>query len=210
MEMWQEYAPDVRMKLNLGIRRRLAPLLENDMRKITLMNALLFTLPGAPIIYYGDEIGMGDNIWLPDRNGVRTPMQWDSSRHGGFSTAELTYEPVISDEEYGYQKVNVAAQINDPNSILNITRKLMMVRAANPVLTLGSFMMREDVENTAIFAYQRILEEQAVWVVANLSGMEQVVALPDAGSATDLLTGTQHQLSNLTLAPYECLWLKVG
>jgi len=95
--MWQEYAPDPRMRLNLGIRRRLAPLLDNDPNKIMLANALLYSLPGAPIIYYGDEIGMGDNIWLPDRNGVRTPMQWDASPNAGFSTAapEHLYTPCV-------------------------------------------------------------------------------------------------------------------
>jgi maltose alpha-D-glucosyltransferase/alpha-amylase len=98
--MWDQYAPEPRMRINLGIRRRLAPLLDNDRRKIELIHSLLFTLPGSPIIYYGDEIGMGDNIWLPDRNGVRTPMQWDSTMNGGFSdgSSAKLFLPVINDE----------------------------------------------------------------------------------------------------------------
>ncbi len=123
--MWQEYAPDPRMRLNLGIRRRQAPLLENNPAKMRLANALLFALPGTPIIYYGDEIGMGDNIWLDDRNGVRTPMQWDASKNAGFSTAkeDQLYAPLIKDETFGYQKVNVSAQINDPDSFLSFMKK---------------------------------------------------------------------------------------
>ena len=116
--MWQEYAPDARMRLNLGIRRRLTPLLDNDRRKIDVANSLLFTMPGSPIIYYGDEIGMGDNIWLPDRNGVRTPMQWEDGLNAGFSSAteDQVYAPVIQDDPYGVQWVNVAAQQADPGS----------------------------------------------------------------------------------------------
>ncbi len=101
--MWQQYAPDPRMRLNLGIRRRQLPLLDGDKSKWFLLNAMFLSLPGAPIIYYGDEIGMGDNIWLHDRNGVRTPMQWTAEKNGGFSTAEKTYLPLINDETYGYR-----------------------------------------------------------------------------------------------------------
>src|SRR5690606_21387780 len=119
--MWREYARDPRMKLNLGIRRRLAPLLDNSRRRIELMNALLFSLPGSPIIYYGDEIGMGDNIYLGDRNGVRTPMQWSFDRNAGFSRAETArlYAPVITDPPYGYATINVEAQEKVPSSLLN-------------------------------------------------------------------------------------------
>ena len=118
--MWQDYAPEPRMRLNLGIRRRLAPLLDNDRRKIELANSLLFTLPGSPIIYYGDEIGMGDNIWLPDRNGVRTPMQWEKSTNAGFSAAQPggLYAPVITSEPYAPAQVNVADQVADPGIAL--------------------------------------------------------------------------------------------
>src|SRR5690606_7011266 len=111
--MYREYAADPRMRLNLGIRRRLAPLMENDRRKIELLNSILLTMPGTPIIYYGDEIGMGDNIYLGDRDGVRTPMQWSPDRNAGFSRAEpqRLYLPVLNDSVYGYQSVNVEAQL---------------------------------------------------------------------------------------------------
>src|SRR5512133_3529848 len=119
--MWAEYAPDPRMRLNLGIRRRLAPLLDNDRRKIALANSLLFTLPGSPIIYYGHEIGMGDNIWLFDRNGVRTPMQWKNAPNAGFSAAqpEALYAPVIDTSPYDPSQVNVDDEFQDPDSLLN-------------------------------------------------------------------------------------------
>src|SRR5258706_12341761 len=124
--MWEQYAPDPRMKLNLGIRRRLAPLLDNNHRKIELANSLLFTLPGSPIIYYGDEIGMGDNLDLPDRNGVRTPMQWDSSPNAGFSTGKpFSY---FVQGELGYQHINVASQINDPGSLFHSIKKMIAIR----------------------------------------------------------------------------------
>jgi maltose alpha-D-glucosyltransferase/alpha-amylase len=124
--MWEQYAPNPRMRLNLGIRRRLAPLLDNNRRKIELAYSLLFSLPGSPVIYYGDEIGMGDNIWLDDRNGVRTPMQWDSGINAGFSTApsENLYAPLIDGGEFGYQKLNVEMQESDENSLLNWVRNL--------------------------------------------------------------------------------------
>src|SRR5690606_26680066 len=116
--MCEQYAPEPRMRLNLGIRRRLVPLLDGDRREWLRLHALLFSLPGTPIVYYGDEIGMGDNIWLDDRHGVRTPMQWSGEKNAGFSDAEETYLPVIDDEIYGYEKVNVALQEKDPNSYL--------------------------------------------------------------------------------------------
>ena len=129
------------MRLNLGIRRRLAPLMDNDHRKIMLANALLYSLPGAPIIYYGDEIGMGDNIWLPDRNGVRTPMQWNSGPNAGFSDAppELLYTPVITDSKYSYKIVNVAVEESDPNSLLSKMKHLVRIRKENPILAAGSY-----------------------------------------------------------------------
>ena len=118
--MYRVYAQDRQMRINLGIRRRLAPLLGNDRRKIELMNGLLFSLPGTPVIYYGDEIGMGDNIYLGDRNGVRTPMQWSADRNAGFSHAspQRLFLPITSDPEYHYETVNVEAQQNNPNSLL--------------------------------------------------------------------------------------------
>jgi maltose alpha-D-glucosyltransferase/alpha-amylase len=134
--MWKLYAPQERMRLNLGIRRRLAPLLDNDRRKIEVANAILFSLPGAPIIYYGDEIGMGDNIWLFDRNGVRTPMQWAADPGAGFSQTEPAefWAPLIDDEVYGYQQINVAAQMADPDSLFHTMKRFITVRKAHSVL----------------------------------------------------------------------------
>src|SRR5512138_948426 len=126
--MWRQYAPDPRMKLNLGIRRRLAPLLDNDQHKIELAHSLLLTLPGSPILYYGDEIGMGDNIWLFDRNGVRTPMQWNTGSNAGFSDAasESLFAPVIDDEVFGAAHVNVEAQRQDPESLWSVIRQMIV------------------------------------------------------------------------------------
>ncbi len=139
--MWQEYAPEPRMRLNLGIRRRLAPLLDDDRRKIELANSLLFTLPGSSILYYGDEIGMGDNIWLPDRNGVRTPMQWTSAVNAGFSSAapKSLYLPLIDNSVYGPAHINVADERAHPDSLLNRLRRLIAVRKQHPAFGRGSF-----------------------------------------------------------------------
>ena len=128
--MYREYARDPRMRINVGIRRRLAPLMESGRRQIELMNALLMSMPGTPIIYYGDEIGMGDNIYLGDRNGVRTPMQWSADRNAGFSEADTAalYSPLIVDPPYGYHTVNVAAQERVPTSLLRWMRRLIAVR----------------------------------------------------------------------------------
>ncbi len=144
--MWEQYAPEPAMRLNLGIRRRLAPLLDNDRRKIELANSLLFTLPGSPIIYYGDEIGMGDNIRLPDRNGVRTPMQWSTGVNAGFSQAspDQLYAPVIQHSPYGPEDVNVEAQRNDPQSLWNRLRRMISLRKAHPVLGWGDFKWAES------------------------------------------------------------------
>ena len=138
--MWEQYAPEPRMRLNLGIRRRLAPLLDNDRRKLELIHSLLFTLPGSPIIYYGDEIGMGDNIWLPDRNGVRTPMQWNSNSNAGFSdgSPENLFSPIIKDDVFGPLVVNVEKQRHDPTSLWNTIRKMLAVRKQHPCFRLGS------------------------------------------------------------------------
>ena len=130
--MWDEYAKDPRMKANIGIRRRLAPLLENDTNQIELFNALLLSLPGSPVLYYGDEIGMGDNIWLGDRDGVRTPMQWTPDRNAGFSAATpgKLHLPAIQDPVYGYQSVNVEAQLENPSSLLHWNRRMLQIRRA--------------------------------------------------------------------------------
>eukprot|EP01031_Cornospumella_fuschlensis_P019087 gene19087-23385_t len=125
--MWNEYAKDPRMKANIGIRRRLAPLLDNDVNQIELFNALLLSLPGSPVLYYGDEIGMGDNIWLGDRDGVRTPMQWTPDRNAGFSSATpgKLFLPAIQDPVYGYQSVNVEAQLENSSSLLHWMRRMI-------------------------------------------------------------------------------------
>ena len=138
--LWSTYANDPRARINLGIRRRLASLMENDRRKIELMNSLLFSLPGTPIIYYGDEIGMGDNIYLGDRNGVRTPMQWTSDRNGGFSRCDPArlYLPVIMDPVYGHQSVNVEAQQRSPSSFLNWMKRLIGVRRSSNAFSRGN------------------------------------------------------------------------
>ena len=176
--MYTEYAKDPRMKLNLGIRRRLAPLLENSRDQMELFHAMLFSLPGTPIIYYGDEIGMGDNIYLGDRDGVRTPMQWTSDRNAGFSRSDFAqlYLPPLLDPVYGYQAVNVEAGLRDQHSFLQWFRRLLAVRHQHPVFGLGSFEVLHP-ENPAIFAYVRQLGEDIVLCVNNLAGKAQAAEL---------------------------------
>ena len=176
--MYYAYASDPHMKLNLGIRRRLAPLLENDRRRIELLNSLLLTLPGSPIIYYGDEIGMGDNISLGDRNGVRTPMQWSRDRNAGFSTApeDRLYLPVTTDPIYGYQAVNVAAQRSTPSSLLNTMRRLIATRKRSTAFGRGTIEFLKP-RNTTVLAFTRELPEEKILVVANLSERSQPVEL---------------------------------
>jgi maltose alpha-D-glucosyltransferase/alpha-amylase len=176
--MYHEYAKDPRMKLNLGIRRRLAPLMENGRRRIELLNSLLFTLPGSPIIYYGDEIGMGDNIYLGDRNGVRTPMQWNGDRNAGFSRADAArlYSPVISDPVYGYQAINVEAQLRDSSSLLNWMKRLIQLRKNYPVFGRGAIEFLHP-ENRKVLPYIRKSEAQTVLVVNNLSRYVQPAEL---------------------------------
>ncbi|WP_433273421.1 maltose alpha-D-glucosyltransferase [Actinosynnema sp. CS-041913] len=154
--MYAEYAPDPRMKANVGIRRRLAPLLDNDRAQHELLTAMLLSLPGSPVLYYGDEIGMGDNISLADRDGVRTPMQWNPDRNAGFSTADpgRLHLPVVSDTVYGYQAVNVEAQLPVRSSLLNWTRRMLTVRRAHDEFGIGSFRTLE-VDNPAVLAYLR-------------------------------------------------------
>jgi maltose alpha-D-glucosyltransferase/alpha-amylase len=213
--MWQEFAPDPRMRLNLGIRRRLAPLLDNDHRKIMLANSLLFTLPGSPIIYYGDEIGMGDNIWLYDRNGVRTPMQWDDSSTAGFSKApsQNVYLPIIDDDTYGRQQVNVKSQQENSYSLWHSLRHMIQVRKQYPTFGHGDFQWI-DCQNDAIAAYTRSYEGQVIYVVNNLSAGEEDITLPLPESTqqlTDVLTDTVHYAQDhtlpLKLSPRQFLWL---
>ena len=176
--MYHEYAQDPRMKINVGIRRRLAPLLDNGRRRIELLNSLLFTLPGSPIIYYGDEIGMGDNIYLGDRNGVRTPMQWSGDRNAGFSRADPArlYSSVISDPVYGYQAINVEAQLRNPSSLLNWMKRLIRIRKNYPVFARGTIEFLHPA-NQKVLVYIRRDEQQCVLVVNNLSRFVQPVEL---------------------------------
>ncbi len=206
--LWDAYAPDPRMRLNLGIRRRLAPLLDGDRRKIELAHSILLTLPGSPTLYYGDEIGMGDDLTLPDRNGVRTPMQWDAGPNAGFSTAapEQLYAPVIADPVYGYQRVNVTAQRADPGSLFQTLRRLIHIRKAHPAFGRGAFRLLRPA-NPAVLAYAREYASETIVVVQNLSDRAQPATLDLDGQAKDLLTGAAHSLDSLILAPYQYLWL---
>ena len=214
--MWQEYAPEPRMRLNLGIRRRLAPLLDDDRRKIELANSLLFTLPGSSILYYGDEIGMGDNIWLPDRNGLRTPMQWTSAVNAGFSSAapKSLYLPVIDNSVYGPAHINVADERAHPDSLLNSLRHMIAVRKEHPAFGRGSFTWVEC-ESLAVAAYLRQYQDERVLVVNNLSGKPQKVALKlpfGAAQLEDLLGGQPLPAAEggtllLELKPYQYLWM---
>ncbi|HEX6287828.1 MAG TPA: maltose alpha-D-glucosyltransferase [Herpetosiphonaceae bacterium] len=176
--MWAEYARDPRMKLNLGIRRRLAPLLDNGRRRIELLNSLLFSLPGSPIIYYGDELGMGDNIYLGDRNGVRTPMQWSGDRNAGFSKADSArlYAPIINDPVYGYQAVNVEAQLRTPSSLLHWTKRLIRLRKRYKVFGRGDITFLHP-ENQKVLAYTRSYQQEHVLIINNLSRFPQPAEL---------------------------------
>jgi maltose alpha-D-glucosyltransferase/alpha-amylase len=209
--MWQQYAPDPRMKLNLGIRRRLAPLLDNDRRKIELANSILFTLPGSPIVYYGDELGMGDNIALPDRNGVRTPMQWTAGPNAGFSDAPpgRLYAPVIDRQGYSPSQVSVEVERADPGSLLNLTRRMIAARKQHRVLGWGDFQWL-DVGNRAVASYLRQYGSESLLILNNLSDSLQAVRLP-AHLQQDYLDVFTHERvvarGPLTLQPYRYLWL---
>lgn len=216
--MWEQYAPEPGMRLNLGIRRRLAPLLDNDRRKIELANSLLFTLAGSPIIYYGDEIGMGDNIRLPDRNGVRTPMQWDSGLNAGFSRASpnLLYAPPIRDYPYAPETVNVKAQRDDPASLWNQLHRMIALRKAHPVLGWGDFKWAES-GSPAVAAYWRTYQNEQMLIINNLSHESQSVSLFIQSDApkhfSDLFAANKRYSPlngylHLTLQPYQFLWLR--
>jgi maltose alpha-D-glucosyltransferase/alpha-amylase len=176
--MWRVYAADPAARINMGIRRRLAPLLDNSRRKIELMNALLFSMPGSPIIYYGDEIGMGDNVFLGDRNGVRTPMQWSADRNAGFSRAnpQRLFLPVIIDPEYHYETVNVEAQQGNPSSLLWWMKRLIALRRHHPVFGRGDIHFLTP-SNPKVLAFLRRDDQEQVLVVANLSRFSQPVEL---------------------------------
>ncbi|WP_338866207.1 maltose alpha-D-glucosyltransferase [Myxococcus stipitatus] len=217
--MYREYATDPRMRLNLGIRRRLAPLMDNGRRRIELMHSLLFTLPGTPVLYYGDEIGMGDNIYLGDRNGVRTPMQWTGDRNAGFSRADYArlYAPVIADPVYGYQSINVEAQDRVKSSLLHWVKRMIRIRQRYPVFALGTLRFL-PVENRKVLAFVREWEGQTVLVVCSLSRFAQpgVLDLRDwAGMVPvemigdtpfPLITDAPYQFS---MGPYMFLWFRL-
>ena len=176
--LWSTYANDPRARINVGIRRRLAPLMDNDRRKIELMNSLLLSFPGTPIIYYGDEIGMGDNIYLGDRNGVRTPMQWTPDRNGGFSRADPArlYAPTIMDPVYGYEAVNVEAQSRSLSSLLSATKRLIAVRKSTLAFGRGTMTFIRP-ENRSVLAYVRQYQDEVILCVANLSRSAQATEL---------------------------------
>jgi maltose alpha-D-glucosyltransferase / alpha-amylase len=176
--MYREYAKDPRMKINVGIRRRLAPLLENDRNRIEMLNAILFSLPGSPVIYYGDEIAMGDNVYLGDRNGVRTPFQWSIDRNGGFSRADAAqlYAPIISDPVFGFMAVNVEAQQRSPSSLLNRMKLMIRVRQRHPVFGDGAIEFLYP-GNPAILVYLRTNGGDAVLCINNMAQSAQPVEL---------------------------------
>ena len=218
--LWNTYAADRRARINLGIRRRLAPLMERDRRRIELMNALLLTMPGTPVMYYGDEIGMGDNIFLGDRDGVRTPMQWSVDRNGGFSRADpasLTL-PAIQDPLYGFQAVNVEAQERDPHSLLNWVKRMLAVRREHQAFGRGTQRFLRPA-NRKILAYTREYGDDVILCVANLSRTAQAVELDLAewegrtpvelsGRAAFPKVGQLPYL--LTLPPYGFIWFKLS
>jgi maltose alpha-D-glucosyltransferase/alpha-amylase len=217
--MYLAYSADPRMRLNLGIRRRLAPLVDHNRRRIELLNSLLFSFPGTPIIYYGDEIGMGDNIYLGDRNGVRTPMQWNADRNAGFSAATPSrlYSPVIMDPAWGYEAINVEAQQGDPSSLLNWMRNMIALRKLFQVFGRGT-MEFLDPANRKVLAYLRRYEDQQILCVANLSRFAQPVDLELAKLAgmtpVEMLGYVQFptiekQPYRLTVGPYGVLWLEL-
>ncbi|WP_342373951.1 maltose alpha-D-glucosyltransferase [Myxococcus stipitatus] len=204
--MYREYATDPRMRLNLGIRRRLAPLMDNGRRRIELMHSLLFTLPGTPVLYYGDEIGMGDNIYLGDRNGVRTPMQWTGDRNAGFSRADYArlYAPVIADPVYGYQSINVEAQDRVKSSLLHWVKRMIRIRQRYPVFALGTLRFL-PAENRKVLAFVREWEGQTVLVVCSLSRFAQpaVLDLRDWEGMVPVEMIGDTPFPRITAAPYQ-------
>jgi maltose alpha-D-glucosyltransferase/alpha-amylase len=176
--MWGEYAKDPRMKANIGIRRRLSPLLESDLNQIELFTALLLSLPGSPVLYYGDEIGMGDNIWLGDRDGVRTPMQWTPDRNAGFSTANpgRLALPLVMDPVFGFQGVNVEAQLENASSLLHWMRRMVHTRKRHPAFGMGTFRDLGG-SNPSVLSFAREFGDDAVLCVNNLSRFPQPVEL---------------------------------
>ena len=217
--LWKFYAADKRMRINLGIRRRLAPLLDNDRRKIELLNSLLLSMPGTPCLYYGDEIGMGDNIYLGDRDGVRTPMQWSVDRNGGFSRTDPAklFLPTIQDPIYGYLAVNVEAQLASPTSLLNWLRRMLVVRRSQKSLSRGSLRFLYP-NNRKVLAYLRELEDETILCVVNVSNAPQAVELEmedfNGYGLTELTAGSKFPRIGelpylLTLPAYGFYWFKM-
>jgi maltose alpha-D-glucosyltransferase/alpha-amylase len=217
--MYDTYAGDKAMRLNLGIRRRLAPLLDNDRRRVELMNGMLMSFPGTPIIYYGDEIGMGDNVHLGDRNGVRTPMQWDGGWDAGFSKAdpENLYSPLIMDPVYGYPAVNVYAQSRSGHSLLAWMKRLIATRKSTQVFGRGSIEFLHPA-NHRVLAYVRQFKNETVLVVNNLSSSAQAVELDLRRYKGNILVemfgrnifpriGDLPYL--LTMGPYQFFWFRL-
>jgi maltose alpha-D-glucosyltransferase/alpha-amylase len=217
--MYRAYTQDRLARLNLGIRRRLAPLLGNDRRRIELMNGLLFSLPGTPVLYYGDEIGMGDNIFLGDRNGVRTPMQWSADRNAGFSRAnrQRLYLPVITDPEYHYETVNVEAQAQNPHSMLSWMKRLIALRKRHRAFGRGTLELLRP-ENRKVLAYVRRYESEQILCIANLSRFLQAVEL-DLSKwkglvPVELFSGNEMPVVGdapyfLTLGPHSFYWFSL-
>jgi maltose alpha-D-glucosyltransferase / alpha-amylase len=217
--MYAEYAKDPRMRRNIGIGRRLAPLVDNDRRISELLHALLFSLPGSPILYYGDEIGMGDNIYLGDRDGVRTPMQWSPDRNAGFSRADFAqlYLPPLMDPVYGFASVNVEANLRDPSSFLHWIQRIMAVRRQHPLFGTGTFHVL-NAENLSVLAYVRQQDDDIVLCVSNLSRYAQPVELdlrPFSGKVPIELLGRVPfpRIGELpyfvTLSPYGFFWFQL-
>jgi maltose alpha-D-glucosyltransferase/alpha-amylase len=217
--MYFEYAKDPRMRINLGIRRRLAPLLDNGRRQIEMMNSLLFSMPGTPVLYYGDEIGMGDNIYLGDRNGVRTPMQWSGDRNGGFSRADWArlYSPVIMDPVYGYAAVNVEAQTRTPTSLLNWMKRMIAVRKRYKAFGRGTIRFLHP-ENLKVLVYLREWDNEVLLCVVNLSRFVQYAELDlsefDGWRPVELIGEIKFPRIGelpyfLTLGPHSFYWFRL-
>jgi len=218
--MWDEYAPDMQMRINLGIRRRLHPLMDNDRRRVELANCMLLTLPGSPILYYGDEIGTGDNINLYDRNGVRTPMQWDSTRpHAGFSEAEKVYAPVIDSPLFNCDRVNVKDAMADPSSLYHVLKHMIHQRRKHQAFGSGKLFWVDN-EDLSIAAWIRVYKMDVMLVVCNLSAEEksplisipeQYVSVPDV---EDILTEMQYSIEDNTvrvdLEPFAFKWIELS
>ncbi len=218
-DLYQAYASDPQMRLNRGIRRRLAPLVGHNLQKLQLLYSLVFSLPGSPVLYYGDDIGMGDHVSLADRGGLRTPMQWNSGLNAGFSQADpgQLYAPIIHNRATGYQHINVEAQLRDEHSLLSWLKKLIALRKSTPAFAHGTLAMISS-PYAQVLTYLRQWNTETILVVSNLSGQEQSVELDLRQFARavplDLLSGLSLSPIDthpyvLNLNPYEFYWLRL-